>query len=180
MVLIFFLLLAYQDFFDKPFVHYLQEKPDLISPKTNDWVEFTSAISVILVAFSCQYNLFPIYSELNEKKPHNHIIIFGQACMFVSALYIGVAIIAMQIFGADCGNYGSVLQLIALEDNGSGFKPWESMVLRLIYIVVVFCHIPFLFFSGKESILIVIDELDRGSISKAIAFKLKHNCSSNA
>ena len=37
------------------------------------------------------------------------------------------------------------------------------------------CHVPFVFYSGKESLLIVIDELNRKSISNALWHKLQNN-----
>lgn len=40
---------------------------------------------------------------------------------------------------------------------------------------MLICHIPFIFYSGKEGLLIIIDELDRKSISSAMWHKLNAN-----
>ena len=48
------------DFKEKPFTLFW---PDYFSPKV-DSTNFIKSASVILVSFSCQQNLFPIYSEL--------------------------------------------------------------------------------------------------------------------
>jgi len=81
--------------------------------------------------------------------------------------------VSIYIYGKQCGDYSSVLKNIELECKGKEC-PWQSLVVRIMFIVVVACHIPFMFFAGKEGVLIILDELDRKSISKALEDKLDY------
>jgi len=41
-----------------------------------------------------------------------------------------------------------------------------------LFLIILACHVPYLFFSGKEALLIMIDEVMRKSISLTLSKKL--------
>ena len=49
----------------------------------------------------------------------------------------------------------------------------EAYICQISFMAVLMCHIPFIFFSGKEAVLSVADELHRKSISNALRHKLQ-------
>ena len=90
----------------------------------------------------------------------------------VAAIYLAFGILGVFMFGHKV--QPSVLDSVGAECAAVGSQcPWEAYVLRLLFLTVLACHIPFVFFSGKEGVLIVIDEIDRRSISAALEYKLK-------
>lgn len=44
--------------------------------------------------------------------------------------------------------------------------------MQFLFMIILACHIPYLFFSGKEALLIMIDEVMRESISLTLSKKL--------
>jgi hypothetical protein len=74
------------------------------------------------------------------------------------------AFIGIFFFGSRISE--SILINIGLEGDN-----WESDVLRIFFLVILVCHVPFIFFFGKESVLIVIDEYRSKSISRALMNK---------
>jgi hypothetical protein len=48
----------------------------------------------------------------------------------------------------------------------------ENYVMQFLFLIILACHIPYLFYSGKEALLIMIDEIMRKSISLTLSKKL--------
>lgn len=44
--------------------------------------------------------------------------------------------------------------------------------MQFLFLIILGCHIPYLFYSGKEALLIMIDEVMRKSISLTLSKKL--------
>lgn len=86
----------------------------------------------------------------------------GLAMSYV--LYCSMGILALYVFGS--GLSSSVLNNIDLETTTS------SYIIRGTFMVVLACHIPYNFYSGKESMLIMVDEVRRRSMSYALEFTL--------
>lgn len=83
--------------------------------------------------------------------------------------------ICLYSFGSAVGDkYPTILLNLGSECDDKTQCPIESKILRIMFLIVLACHIPFIFFSGKEGILIIIDEIDRKSISKALEFKIQN------
>ena len=160
------------DFEDQPVKFFYA---DYWKPKLE--VDAIKAFSIIIVAFSCQQNLFPIYAELRTQTNHECAKSFGIASVLVGSLYVVLGSISVYMFGSDV--HSSILEDVADECSinpitGAHQCPWESITLRMMFLIVVGCHVPFIFFSGKEGMLISIDEIDRRSVSKALETKIQY------
>ena len=125
-----------------------------------------------MLAYSYQQNIFPIYSELKEKNNETYGKVSKIALPLTGSIYFAVGIICSLMFGKTLES--SVLLNIGYsrhsDDPSKGF--WEAYICQISFMVVLMCHIPFIFFSGKEALLTVIDEIQRKSISSALWHKL--------
>ena len=120
---------------------------DILYPKF-EWGT-VSALSVTMLAYSYQQNIFPIYSELKTKTNAEYQKVSLTALPLTGAVYFAVGILC-------CLMYGSDLQSSVLLNIGeSRFKDnpnksfWEAYICQISFMCVLMCHIPFIFFSGK-------------------------------
>lgn len=82
--------------------------------------------------------------------------------VFVSmGIYIVLSMLGIYMFG-------SLIKPDLLDSIGEEEYTWATTALCIAFFFVIVCHIPFVFFYGKETFLILIDELDRRSISHAL------------
>jgi len=123
---------------------------DFLKPYTDSSV--LNSISNILVAFNYQQNLFPIYSALEDKTPKGSTKAVTSGLTVTFSLYITMGILSIFLFGE--GIESSVMTNVNNNEHNSA----ASYVLRICFAIVLACHIPFLFFSGKEAVLIIVDE----------------------
>lgn len=129
----------------------------------------------MIFCFAFTSNLFPIYSALKVKTNENGIKVFGIATLIAIFIFSGVSLLGILIFGANIvqsgGNLiGNIDREVALD---TGNNHWEAYVMRLLYFIIVITHTPPIFFPGKEAILIMIDEIDRKSISNTLEERIK-------
>ena len=130
---------------------------DILAPKMS--IGTISALSVTCLAYSYQQNIFPIFWELKERTYDNYSTASKYAMTLVGAFYLIVGIIGAMMFGHTLKS--SVLLNIGIarhfDDPTKGF--FEAYISQISFMIVLMCHIPFIFFSGKEALLICVDEI---------------------
>lgn len=89
--------------------------------------------------------------------------------ILVLGLYVVTSLVGIYSFGGNLQQ--NILQDLGVVYNGKGVYP-ESYVMQGLFLIILTCHIPYCFFAGKESLLIIIDELMRNSLSYALSKKL--------
>ena len=79
-------------------------------------------------------------------------------------IYSSLAILSIYLFGS--GLEKSVLTNVNRQEN------IFSYIIRISFMIVLACHIPYVFFVLKESLLIIVDEARHKSMSKELAEKI--------
>ena len=129
---------------------------------------FAGAITSINTAsfsLSITSNIFPTYASLKNKTTKNmlHALLLGLAMTI--GVYTLYSVVCMTLFGRNLlDSEGNSLENIS----SNMINDWSGLTLQILFLVVLAAHIPFMFFVGKESLLIIIDELDRCSVSETL------------
>lgn len=93
--------------------------------------------------------LFPIYSSMaREARPHIMKSI-SAALLFTMGTYTYLSFISISYFGQD-NISPSIFNNIKQEEGIS------SILLRILFLLIFFCNIPFVFFAGKIALMAVV------------------------
>lgn len=132
--------------------------------------------TLIIYCYAFTSNLFPIYSALKNKTNEEGYKVFGIASAIAVVFFSGVSILGILCFGENVTmNAGNLIFNIneEIRHNESGGGHWEAFLLRAIYFIILVTHVAPIFFPGKEAVLIMIDEIDRRSISNTLEERIK-------
>lgn len=133
-----------------------------------DFFTWVKSLCCILVAFSYSQNLYPLYSALKIKTNENCQKVVNVSVTICLFIYFFLAVVGCLLFGEQVTKVNANIILNINREHLIDPDRWESFLLRALFMIVLACHIPFIFFSGKEGMLIIIDEYNRHSISKTL------------
>ena len=124
-------------------------------------MDLVTGFNIIVLAYAFHINLFPTYNSLGGNKSNDTMVravLIGTGLSLV--IYCSLGILSIYTFGTDISP--SVITNVDEEKNA------YSYVIRSAFLIVLACHIPYVFFPTKESFLIIFDEAENKSMTKAL------------
>lgn len=117
-----------------------------------------AAFSVFLCSYNFSFIEFPLYHALGPDRCKEKMLrTIGYGMIETTLIYASCGILAVYLFGS--GIQDNVL------DNIAGETTVVSYIIRFSFLILLACHIPYVFFLGKEGGCIIIDELMTKSMS---------------
>jgi hypothetical protein len=118
-----------------------------------------TAFSILLCSYNYSFIEFPLYHALGPSRTQRKLLdSVALAMLMTVAIYVTTSLLSLYLFGSSMDP--NVLVNVAAE----GFN-WGSVFVRVAFAIVLACHIPYVFYYGKEALLIVVDEVMNNSTS---------------
>ena len=121
---------------------------------------FMDSISIIVSSYAFIINFFPIYSSLEKRSNTNGIMAAAMALLFCFIVYISFSFLAYYSYGENLN--ANIFENIQREQG------LASIFIRVLFLVIFLCNIPFIFLPGKEAFLIMVDEFMTRSMSLSL------------
>ena len=127
-------------------------------------LELITGFNIIVLAYAYHNSFFPTYNSLAEKSYKNGMKFVAIASALTVGIYVSLGILSIYTFGSEIGP--SIIANVDEEQNVF------SYIIRVSFLLLLACHIPYIFFPTKESFLIIIDEAQNLSMTKALQYKI--------
>ncbi|CAI2364504.1 unnamed protein product [Moneuplotes crassus] len=113
--------------------------------------EFFGSLSTPLVGYGFQSAFFPVYNNLKEKNYSQGIISTILSLTFCFFIYMMVIFVSVTAFGDKiCKDILNNL------DRNHDSHPWQGILLKSVYTIVLVGHFPFVFLMANKSLLGII------------------------
>ena len=124
-------------------------------------MDLVTGFNIIVLAYAFHINLFPTFNSLGTNKSNKTMVngvFIGNGLSFI--IYVSLGILSIYTFGSEISP--SVITYVDREKNA------YSYIIRCAFLIVLACHIPYIFFPTKESLLIIFDEAENKTMTKAL------------
>ena len=96
--------------------------------------------------------LFPIYSSMKREDRPKIMTSVSAGLTFTLSTYTYLSLISISYFGMQ-NIQSSIFQNIKSEEGIA------SILLRILFLMIFFCNIPFIFFAGKIALMSVVHQI---------------------
>jgi len=118
---------------------------DLTKQETFKLENCIDSINITLTSYGFIVNLFPVAQQMREYTYPNVMKAVWIALCFCFCSYLILSYLAQNLFGTEIE--------MSLFDNLKEDSGVLSVGIRLLFLIIFLCNIPYLFFPGKISIL---------------------------
>jgi amino acid permease len=123
--------------------------------------KFIDAINITITSYGFVINLFPIQSQMKDKRQSSVLLAVLLALVFCVFSYSLLTKLAINIYGEQ-----NIQQSIF--DNLKQDSGLLSVGIRGIFLIIFICNIPYLFYPGKLSVLNILQEYRFRCFSKSL------------
>lgn len=152
------------------FIHYLVAEPqpekEVDHAHSHFGVVFIGSLPTFITVYTFQTTLFPAFATLKVKTKKNGQLADFCGRIIAFLVYNISPLLAFAIFGKKVEK--NMLKSISKEE---GALP---IILMFVFLVIAVMHIPLIFYTGKEAVLIMIEEIRHGSYSQRNWWKQHH------
>ncbi|CDW91063.1 UNKNOWN [Stylonychia lemnae] len=124
------------------------------------------SVFIVLTAYGFMMSFFSIFSQLQVKKNSNaqKSLFLGMITCFV--IFMALSVQAVTIYGENL--QPNLFDNIQVETN------IPSLIMRVLFLPIFVFNAPFVFLAGKESLLMLIEDLTSDFISNSIKNRLEY------